>query len=121
MALIEQTSSLINPDAAPIATSLQWIGAVVFDQIAVGLCVLAVAFVGYRMLIGRISLRTGLRVVLGCSVLLGAPVIATSFMASLNDRPAAIAAVPDAPESSPRGELERAEYDPYAGASLRSD
>ena len=44
------------------------------------LCVLAVAFVGMLMLTGRLALREGLRVALGCFILLGAPAIASAFV-----------------------------------------
>lgn len=87
------------------------------------LCMLAVAFVGFRMLTGQWPLRLGFRVVLGCFVLLGAPVIAAGLMGTFDDRPAAVVATlpADAETESSKGELEPAEYDPDAGASLRRE
>ncbi|MDJ0642611.1 MAG: TrbC/VirB2 family protein [Erythrobacter sp.] len=122
MAISPQAPLLAGPEASPIASSLEWINGVLFGQIAVGLCVLAVAFVGMQMLTGRWRLRLGFRAVLGCFVLLGAPIIAAGLMGGLEDRPTTLViAAPDVPEVSPREELEPAEYDPYAGASLRVD
>lgn len=115
--------SLLEPLAqSSVASSVEWINGVLFGQVAVGLCVLAVAFVGVMMLTGRVPLHMGLRVVLGCFVLLGAPVIAAGLMGTFEEPPAAVAlAPPEPPAKSPRDELEPAEYDPYAGASLRRE
>jgi len=124
MASSRQSSLLTSSDASSIATSLEWINSVLFGQIAIGLCVLAVAFVGFLMLSGRLPLREGLRVILGCFVLFGAPLIAAGFVGGTSDRSAAVPE-PVAPAVSealpPRGELPPAEYDPYAGASLRRE
>lgn len=91
-----------------------WISDVAFGPLAVTLCVLAVAFVGFVMLTGRMPVRMGLRVVLGCFVLLGAPVIASGLMEFSRDpqvdRP------PPALKEPAREELPPANYDPFAGA-----
>jgi len=117
---VDLQTSLFEPSASsPIASSVDWINGVLFSQIALGLCVLAVAFVGVLMLTGRLPLRQGMRVMLGCFVLLGAPMIAVGLMGSLEDRSASLPVAPEVAVESPRGELEPADYDPYAGASLR--
>lgn len=109
--------SLIEPQgAAPIASSVEWINGVLFGQIAVGLCVLAVAFVGFLMLTGRLPLRNGLRVVLGCFVLLGAPVIAAAFMWSAGGESEPLPPPPSSEEFPAREELPPASRDPYSGA-----
>lgn len=51
-------------------------------EVAVALCVIAVVLMGLMMLGGRLPVRDGLRAVLGCAVLLGAPVIAAGFVAN---------------------------------------
>ena len=53
-----------------------WLTGTLLGSVAVSLCVLSVAFVGLMLLSGRLSARAGLRVVLGCFVLLGAQPIA---------------------------------------------
>ena len=90
------------------------------DEIALGLCVLAVALIGLLMLTGRLPLREGMRVVLGCFVLLGAPVIAAGLMQGEGGvidsaRPLPPVALQT---EAPRAALPPADYDPYAGASL---
>ena len=65
----------------PLASSIGWITGTMLGDLAVTLCVLAVAFVGFSMLTGRVSLRRGGQVILGCFLLLGAPVIAANLLA----------------------------------------
>jgi len=90
-------------------------------EVAVTLCVLAVAFVGFSMLTGRISIRRGGQVILGCFILLGAPVIASSILGVMG--PGQSNAIPPVDtvvyEAQPREELGPSNYNPYTGASSR--
>jgi len=92
-------------------------------EIAVGVCGFAVAFIGALMLTGRLPLRDGARVMVGCFVLLGAPVIAAGFVGSGSDVIGPTALLPPvAPQiESSWADLPPANFDPYAGASLRED
>lgn len=105
----------------PVEASLGWIEQVLFGEIALGLCVLAVALVGALMLTGRWPLRTGLRVLLGCFVLLGAPVIATGLLSTGllstgSERGYASPSQEPAYSLPPREDLTPAEFDPRSGA-----
>lgn len=105
-----------------MAGAVQWITASLLGSIALALCVLAVASVGLMMLAGRLPVRRGLSVVLGCFVLLGAPVIASAFVAGTQEAiEAPVPAVIERSDLPPRKDLPPANYDPYAGASLRRD
>lgn len=111
---------------APLSPVLQagsdWIGGTLFGSLAVGLCVIAVAIVGLMLMSGRTAVREGARVVLGCFVLLGAPVIAAElrgFAAEAEPSPTVEASTTRA--SLPTPVLPPSNYDPYAGASLKSD
>lgn len=67
-------------------------------------------------------MRRGMHVVLGCFVFLGAPTIAAAFSALWSE--AAPLVPPPIIEITPepaRANLPPADYDPYAGASLRQD
>jgi len=102
------------------ADAIGWINGVLLGNLAVGLCVLAVALVGLFMLTGQLPVRRGMRVILGCFILLGAPVIAAGLAGAWQQ------ASPAQPEpvivdAQPRADLPPADYDPYAGASLRRD
>ncbi len=104
-----------------LAASIGWINGVLLGSLATGLCVLAVSFVGLLMLMGQIPIRHGMRVILGCFVLLGAPVIAAGLAGAWQS------ASPPAPEpivfipEETREPLPPADFDPYAGASLRRE
>jgi len=116
MAFLRQETLLSSSNSAPIATSMQWINDLLLGPLAVSLCVLAVAFFGAMMLTGRLRLYRGLRVVIGCFVLLGAPVIASGFMWASDDRNEPLPPLPVESRESPRGDLQPADYDPYSGA-----
>ncbi|CAN0559664.1 unnamed protein product, partial [Laminaria digitata] len=57
-----------------------------------------------------------------CFILLGAPLIASAFL-TVAEPQSQIIEVPPPPPSAenPRGDVPPANYDPYAGASLRRD
>ena len=114
-----QDSLFEAPVESSIEAAVDWIVSVLLGELAVGLCVLAVAFVGMLMLSGRLPIRTGLRVAIGCFVILGAPQIASGFVGAW-----AGSGTPPPPviaEPAPAREPPPANYDPYAGASVRTD
>lgn len=115
--------SLFEAPAQPVlADASGWVTAAMSGSLAIGLCVLAVAFVGLLLMSGRLAVREALRVVLGCFVLLGAPAIALGLqgMSQENAQPGA-PAEPLVVEAPPPAPLPPSTYDPYAGASLRTD
>lgn len=77
---------------------------------------------GFVLLTGRLAVREGVRVVLGCFVLLGAPVIAGAFL-GVGEEAGGGTNVDVAQPALPmeREELAPSTYDPYAGASVRDD
>ena len=107
--------------ATPIEAAAEWLGALATGSLAIGLCVVAIAVIGLLMLSGRLPVRRGMRVVLGCFVLLGAPVIAAALMELAGQGSVeATRSSPDEPAPA-RAPLPKSTYDPYAGASLRQD
>jgi len=105
----------------PIANSVTLIADTLLGEVAITLCVLAVAFVGFSMLTGRIAIRRGGQVILGCFLLLGAPVIAASILGVMTpgQHSAHTPANTVVYEAQPRDELEPANNNPYTNASLR--
>ncbi|PNQ76345.1 hypothetical protein BA950_07660 [Erythrobacter sp. SAORIC-644] len=101
--------------------AIEWINGLLLGSLATGLCILAISFVGYLMLFGQITIRHGMRVVLGCFILFGAPLIA----AGLSGAWQSASSLPSEPlvyiPTETREPLPPANYDPYAGASLRRD
>ncbi|WP_083720486.1 TrbC/VirB2 family protein [Sphingopyxis sp. QXT-31] len=102
--------------ATALADAAQWVAAVATGSVATGVATIAVAAVGFAMLAGRIDVRRGARVILGCFIVFGAPTIAAGFTQWLGEgeqvavQAAALPAAPAPPPAQP--------HDPYAGASL---
>lgn len=123
VALAVQQSLLAVDGGAPMVESARWIEGVILGDIALGLCMVVVALIGVMMLAGRLPLQDGSRVVIGCFVLLGAPGIAAGFVGSgsvvieASSLPLPVAV----PSERSRPHLPTANFDPYAGASLRED
>ena len=115
--------SLFDARAEPVLPSAaDWVTGTLFGDIAVSLCVIAVAFVGLMLITGRLAVRDGLRVVIGCFVLLGAPVIAAGLRTAAHEAGGSVAPSQPVIEAPPApAPLPQATYDPYAGASLRRD
>lgn len=118
--MVVQQSLFEAGGGMPIMASARWIEGLMLGEIALGVCVIAVALMGALMLTGRLPLREGARAVLGCFVLLGAPVIGAGFVGG--ESGATEASAPFVPVAvtaeSPRPELPTADFDPYAGASM---
>lgn len=111
-----------STDASALGAAVSWIAGTLLGSVAVGLCIVAVAVVGFMTLEGRILVRQGARVILGCFILLGAPAITAGFLRFWDSEPAPLnSRSPIEQSQMPREEPPAAKYDPYAGASLRRD
>lgn len=112
-------SLFAQSDTGSLTGAVDWMTGTMLGNVATGLCVVAIAVVGLMMLSGRLALREGARVVLGCFVLFGAPALAVALrdMADM-DNPVEQVTAPPLP---PRPPLPTSTYDPYAGASLRNN
>ncbi|MEP9404438.1 TrbC/VirB2 family protein [Sphingomonas sp. VNH70] len=115
--------SLADPNGGQaIITAARWLQDALIGTVATTLAVLAVAGIGFLLLTGRLHLRRGSSVLLGCFLLFGAPVIAAGL---LGDREETVVTVPAPPVASPTP-LPRpmplaspsAVFDPYAGAAV---
>ncbi|WP_371876683.1 TrbC/VirB2 family protein [Sphingomonas sp. DG1-23] len=116
---------------APLFAAVTWIERTVLGSVATSIAVIAVAVVGLMMLRGRLEVRRGVTVILGCFVLFGAPVLAAGIRGIASNVLPAPPIVPAAPPPPPmpiaRGPSpmmpppppEPSNYDPYAGASVR--
>ena len=116
----------------PVGTSVfvsavRWIEAVLMGPVATSIAVMAVASVGLLMLSGRVNIRRGTSVILGCFILFGAATIAQGLRGAASavtgggSNPP-VNVVPPGPQSmlAPPPPEEPVEVtDPYAGASFR--
>lgn len=120
--MVPSSSLFDTPADPPIDGALGWIEGTLLGQAAASLCVVAVAIVGLTMLTGRLPLRQGLRVVLGCFVLMSAGGIVRGISGVWTESSLAAPAVSSEPQLLYKREpLPQATFDPYAGASLRRE
>jgi type IV secretion system protein VirB2 len=108
------------PDSA-ITSAASWVGDLLFGQLATAIAVIAIAWVGFAMLSGRVDIRRGLSVVLGCFLLYGARGIADGLRDSATQP--AIASSTDIPPPpvyarTPSAANSTNAFDPYAGAAV---
>ena len=117
-----QASLLDAPAGLPIVDSIAWLNGLVGGTLAVSLAVIGFALLGFLLLSGRLPTRRAGRVVIGAFLLFGAPAIAAGLILGGSEvsAPPPPPPVPVATEA-PRADLPPANYDPYAGASLRRD
>lgn len=114
------TPSLTDPPAdSPVTAGINWLQGIALGTTATAVAVLAVAAIGWLMLSGRLELRRGITVVIGCFVLFGATSVAVA-LTSFSESNETGHPVADADITSPlqTHDLPASAYDPYAGASV---
>ena len=114
------TADLFAPrPGAPLESGARWAEMTLLGSVATAVAVIAVAAVGLLMLTGRVDLRRGASVVVGCFVIFGASTIVAGLQAAVRDTSSmsapVIIAAPALP--APRPDIP-ASSDPYAGASV---
>lgn len=107
------------PDESILGGVADWLTALLAGTAATTLCVIAVALLGLWMLSGRMPIRRGAEVILGCFLLLGATTIALGLRGVGDGLMESREPVPLVIERAAPPPLPPANYDPYAGASLR--
>jgi len=114
------TASLFDaPRQGALDSASGWLHSLLAGPAVTAVCVIAVALLGMAMLTGRIAPRQGAQVVLGSFLLLGAASLAEDLRGLAGDGGVHEAPVELVIDIEPRPPLPPAEYDPYAGASLR--
>jgi type IV secretion system protein VirB2 len=68
--------------SGPILAAVEWLQGTLLGNLATTVAVIAVAFVGFMMLTGRVNWRYGVTVILGCFVLFGAASIVAGIQAA---------------------------------------
>jgi type IV secretory pathway VirB2 component (pilin) len=104
-----------------LAAANNWVAALLTGTLATTVATIAIAGIGFLMLQGRLPLRRGVTIVLGCFIIFGASSIGRGLL-MLNSGlsgiapggPAAVVQAPPAITVPPQPEV----YDPYAGASV---
>ncbi len=109
--------------SSALVVAVQWVQIALLGSVASAVAVMAVAAVGLMMFHGRISLRHGATVIIGCFSLFGSAGIAAVLKASVLDQQQGelTGEVPISPPpspSQPKPNTTPGTYDPYAGASV---
>lgn len=95
-----------NPAAANVfLTAARWAESLLLGSLATSLVVIAIGSIGFLMLSGRINLRRGAAIILGCFILFGATTIVRGFQGMAGrgaETAAAVQATPPPPERRPR-------------------
>lgn len=109
-----------------LLAAARWIEALLLGPLATSVAVIAIAAVGLLMLTGRVNVRRGLTVIVGCFILFGAGTIAQGLRGGVA---LATGDATDPAPSPPQSDLPTAladfevgptpSADPYAGAALR--
>ncbi len=105
---------------------MQWLQGTLLGTVATTVAVISVAAIGLMMLSGRIDLRRGASVILGCFLLFGASGIAAGISSLAGGEPAPAEPgfaierwdPPPLPPPAPPPSPPPASYDPYAGAAV---
>jgi len=116
--------SLADPGGSgALVAAVQWLQNTLLGTVATTVAVISVATVGLMMLSGRVDLRRGASVVLGCFILFGASAIAAGIrsVATGDFAPAEPTYQVDPwlpPPQAPPPAPPAAASDPYAGAAV---
>jgi type IV secretion system protein VirB2 len=119
--VLAQELSMDPQGSSAIVNAVRWMQGTVLGTVATVVSVIAIASVGFLMLTGRIEIRRGFSVLLGCFVLFGARGIAEGLRSTAQDDDAPfIAAAPVPPNiQTPKPQSNRVDaFDPYAGAAV---
>lgn len=106
--------------ANALVTASDWLALLLTGTLGTILAVLAIAAAGFAMLQGRLAVRDGIRVVMGCFILFGAPSIAHALAGLAAGGAAQPAETSNAapPPPPPIPSPPQPNQDPYAGASV---
>lgn len=110
----------LQPDSgAALVGAVDWLRDVLLGSIATSVAILAVAGVGLLMLSGRVPIRRGATVIVGCFVLFSAATIADGLLSAAQGQEDFVPPPPAAPQPAYTPVVPKPEpYDPYAGASV---
>jgi type IV secretory pathway VirB2 component (pilin) len=110
--------SVFDPaTGSAIGSATGWISSTLLGSVGTSVAVISIAWLGFEMLGGRLSVHRGVTIILGCFILFGAPSIAAAFMQlARNQAPTApLPTVDPSPAPSLPSKAPPAS-DPYAGA-----
>jgi type IV secretory pathway VirB2 component (pilin) len=110
------------PESSVVLPAAQWIEGIFLGNIAIAVAIVAVASIGFAMLTGRVDVRRGGTIILGCFILFGASAIANGLRNAAQNSESLYSettAIPPPVFVRPaKTDAANPGYDPYAGASV---
>jgi type IV secretion system protein VirB2 len=70
--------------SGPIVAAVEWMRSGLLGPIATSVAVIAVAFIGFMMLTGRMNWKHGITVIVGCFIIFGATAIVGGIQMAAN-------------------------------------
>lgn len=102
-----------------VAEAALWVQQLLLGPLATSIAVIAVAWLGFMMLQGSVSIRRGGQLIAGCFILFGSAAIAQGLSGlAARDGAGFDRYTANSPPARPLPKTELAPYDPYAGASV---
>lgn len=117
-------ASLADPGSASVMlASTNWVQNMLLGTLATIIAIIAIASIGFAMLLGRIEMRRGITVLMGCFILFGASAIANGLRSATSSVVTTYGVgVPPTPLVVPHysaADQNANPFDPYAGASVQ--
>jgi type IV secretory pathway VirB2 component (pilin) len=116
-----QSISIAGGSYSVLTVAINWVEQLLMGNLGIAIAVLAIAVVGFAMLQGYLPVRSGARVLIGCFILFGAPLIAQGFVRALRGEqtvaPRQTAPMPNI-STLQREPTKANPFDPYAGATV---
>lgn len=114
-----QSFSYTAPQGSALSNAASWVEAVLLGGVGTTIAGLAIAGLGFSMLLGHVPIRNGARVAAGCFILFGAPVLAKAMLDLARQSAGPPVVIIDAPVPPPaHPKAPEPVRDPYAGASV---
>lgn len=113
------------PDASVLLPAVEWAQGALLGTLATVVAVVSVASIGFAMLSGRVDVRRGMTILIGCFILFAAPAIANGLRSAGDavgveyPRGEPVPPMPVVTQfPPPAGSPNPNSFDPYAGASV---
>lgn len=124
IAAVTQGSLSDPPPVSAISTAADWVSNLLFGPLATAIAVIAIASIGIALMTGRIDLRRGLSILIGCFLLFGARGLADGLRSTATDNEKSVVSTapppPTFPNPTPSSSNTNA-FDPYAGAAVLTE
>jgi len=112
-------SDLFAPDApSAISASSEFLEGALLGDLAMALCVLAIAIIGLVALSGRLAIHSSAKTLFGCVLLLSSPSIAAELLGRQKSEPLASVSDRSVVFHSPSNSLHPAKSSLYSRASV---